>query len=190
MDGPYYRPFIGLPLQVDQPFLRARDSLMEALGGERISWTQPENYHVTLRFLGDTEPSAVEKIAEALRAGVDVPRQKHLEIAGLGSFGPRKRPRVLWLGFENQDIFQELRQQVDRVLKWCGIPLEEQTFRAHLTLGRIRSLNNPDAYYHTVRAMEQDFYGPVLLDRLIFFRSILGTSGPEYHVLEELLFRP
>jgi 2'-5' RNA ligase len=188
MESQYYRTFIGLPLCVDPSFLEARNNLMAALREERISWTLPEQFHVTLRFLGDTEASQVDGISSALRDGISVPQQRKLLIDGLDSFGPRKRPRVLWVGFEERSFFVQLKQKVDRILELSGIPWEEQPFRAHLTLGRVRSLKNLEQYYHTVEKMKHQFNSIVIFDRMVFFRSILGPRGPEYHVLEELKF--
>ena len=188
MESQYYRTFIGLPMRVEQPFLQARGQLIEILRDERISWTNPQQYHVTLRFIGDTEQSAIKSIGKALLDGVPVPKQINLEITELGSFGPRKRPRVIWVGFENSSFFSLLKQQVDHALELCGIPVEDQSFRAHLTLGRVRSLKNMERYYNTVEEMNQYFKGSVQFDRLVFFRSILGSRGPEYQVLEEMRF--
>ncbi len=47
MESQYYRTFIGLPLRLEQVSVEARQELMSALKGERISWVKPENYHVT-----------------------------------------------------------------------------------------------------------------------------------------------
>ena len=188
MESQYYRTFIGAPLQVEQPFLEARRDLLAAFREERISWTLPEQYHVTLRFLGDTERDALQTIGHALRNGVSLPKQSRQILRGLDSFGPRKRPRVLWVGFEESDFFHHLKEEVDRALESCGIPGEKQSFRAHLTLGRVRSLKNPDKYYQIVEKMHERFQTSVLVDRLVFFRSILGPRGPEYHKLDELQF--
>ena len=188
MESPKYRTFIALPLQVEQPFLEARTHLLGALMEERISWTKPEQYHITLRFLGDTEHNAIDEIGLALKNGISLPQKTRLQLSGLGSFGPRKRPRVLWVGFTESTFVHHMKQEVDRVLELCGIPGEEQPFRAHLTLGRVRSLRNVDRYYHIVEKMHRDFNATVLVDRLVFFHSILGSQGPEYRKLEELLF--
>lgn len=188
MESQYFRTFIALPLQVEKPFIRARNSLMESLRGERISWTDPGHYHVTLRFLGDTERSAIQGIGNALRDGFTVPGQTGLEISGLHSFGPHLRPRVIWVGFEDSSFFEPLKQEVDRILDSCGIRFEEQPFRAHLTLGRIRSLKNPESYYLKIEEMNRYFKGSVLFDRLVYFQSILGSGRPEYRVLEEMRF--
>jgi len=188
MESQYYRTFVALPLKVEQSFLEARKDLLSSLEGERISWTLPDNFHVTLRFLGDVDRNAVRGIGLALRNGISVPKQTSMLMKGLGSFGPRKRPRVLWVGFEDKGFFDPLKQEVDRVLELCGIPAEEKPFRAHLTLGRVRSLQDPERYYGTVKESSERFRASVSFDRLVFFRSILGSRGPEYQVLEELPF--
>lgn len=89
-----YRTFIAVPLRVGEEFLHARAALMERLSGDRISWVNPERYHVTLKFLGDTS------------------------------------------------LFENLKKEVDCALESFGIPPVDQPFRAHLTLGRIRSLKD------------------------------------------------
>ena len=188
MESPYYRTFVGLPLKVEEPFLEARKDLLRALEEERISWTLPDKYHVTLRFLGDIERNAVKGIGQALHNGIAVPKQTRLFMKGLGSFGPRKKPRVLWVGFEDNSFFEPLKMEVDRVLELCGIPGEAKPFRAHLTMGRVRSLRNLERYYETVEKNSERFRCSVNFDRLVFFRSILGSRGPEYHTLEELPF--
>lgn len=184
----YLRTFIGLPLSVDQDFLRARRKLMRALEGDRISWTNPDQFHVTLRFIGDTEHSSIKRIGSALHAGLTVPGRTGLDVGNLGSFGPRKGPRVIWTGFVETDFIESLKLEVDRALELAGIPLSEREFRAHLTLGRVRSLQDLQRYYMKIEEMEKEFVSPVLFEKLVFFRSVLGSRGPEYQVLDEIHF--
>jgi len=158
MESQYYRTFIGLPLRVEPSLLEARKRLMSALSMERISWTSPEQYHITLRFLGDTRIAAIEKIGNALHAEVKDHQQETLEIGGLGSFGPRKAPRVVWLGFREPRFIETLKQEVDRALEICGLPPSEQIFTAHLTLGRVRHLQNFEEYYRTLDRMNRAVY--------------------------------
>lgn len=189
MESHYYRTFIGLPLQVDPVFLKARAHLMKALAGERISWTNPDQYHITLRFLGDTSVSSLEEIGQALHAGVNVHRQEQVDLRGLNSFGSRRAPRVIWVGFKEKRFFEERKREVDQALESCGIPVPDQTFRAHLTLGRVRSLRNLALYYQIIEGMDRQFKGSVLFEKLVFFRSILGAGGPEYRILDEIRFQ-
>ena len=188
MESQYYRTFIALPFEVGPRFLQARQHIMTALKGERISWVDPGRYHVTLRFLGDLEISAIEEIGSALQERVTIPDRILLQLSGLGSFGPRKKPRVIWVGFEETGFFELLKDEVDLIVEQCGIPTTEQLFRAHLTLGRVRSLSDLNSYYKLIGEMSQQFNDSVLFKKLVFFRSKLGPQGPEYRVLNELLF--
>jgi len=185
----YHRTFIGLPFRVEQDFLETLQELKSTLAGERISWVAPERYHVTLRFLGDTKESLIGEIGSMLQAGISIPERTNVELKTLGSFGPRKRPRVLWVGFRETDFFELMKTQVDQALEKCGILPAEQPFRAHLTLGRVRSLKNLEEYYDTTRRMAHQFQGSVLFEKLVFFRSVLGPGGPDYQVLEKIRFR-
>ena len=184
-----YRTFIGLPFQVEPEFLEARQELIATLAGERISWVEPERYHVTIRFLGDTERPLIGEIGKRLQDGISMPDNTRLKLNTLGSFGPRKRPRVLWVGFEQTDFFELIKAQVDLALEQCGISRAEHPFRAHLTLGRVRSLKNIVQYYNTIQDLARHFQSYVLFQKLVFFRSILGPGGPDYQVLEMIRFR-
>jgi len=184
-----YRTFIGVPVQVENEFLRARGEMMVRLSRERISWVDPDRYHVTIRFIGDTSPKLLEAIGDSLKTGLTVPAISGVRLGQVGSFGPRKKPRVVWLGFGEQTLFKALKTQVDGLLESCGIPAVDQPFTAHLTLGRIRSLRETDYFYTVVDSMKERFSGIVFPDQLVFYRSDLRKCGPLYTPLETLKFR-
>jgi 2'-5' RNA ligase len=188
MEPQYYRTFIGLPVKVGGEVIAVRNRLMESLADERISWVVPENFHVTLRFLGETEKEAILPIQEALQRELELPLESSIPLFGPGSFGPSKKPRVIWLGFGQEEPFQSLKAGTDRALETCGWPLSDQPFRAHLTLGRVRSLKDPDRFYKLLEQMRASFAGSVWLDRMVFYRSELGKNGPTYTVLKEIRF--
>lgn len=169
--------------------LEARHQLMTSLEGERISWVDPKRFHITLRFLGDTRLPDVDRIGQALAKGRFLTHATSVPVTGLGSFGPRKKPRVIWIGFGREEWFSRLKEGVDSILEECGFPKQEQAFTAHLTLGRIRSLGDLSRYYEIMEGMKANSYEVVWFDRLIYYRSILGTRGPEYIKLAETLFK-
>ena len=189
MEKQFYRTFIGLPVKVGEGVLEARRELMSSLSGERISWVDPERYHVTLRFLGDTEISAIKRIGRAIQEGVAIPQKSSTFLTQPASFGPRKKPRVIWIGFEQAMLFELLKGDVDRVLEDCGIPSVDQSFRAHLTIGRVRSIRNLNGFYDALEFMKDRFCEHVLLHRMVFYRSELSNGGPVYTPLCEMEFR-
>ncbi|MEN8201862.1 MAG: RNA 2',3'-cyclic phosphodiesterase [Bacteroidota bacterium] len=188
MEKQYYRTFIGIPIRPGPELLSLRSELMASFSRERISWVQPELFHVTLRFIGDTPVSALENIRELLRKRVQVPKTAELELEGVGSFGPRKKPRVIWVGFKEPDLFETVKGEVDRALETCGIQREDFPFSPHLTLGRVRSLKYPDVYYESIRNISPSLKETVQIDRMVYYRSELGREGPKYTGLEEYMF--
>ncbi len=124
-----YRTFIGIPVKVDGKFLETRSEMMEMLGGERISWVDPDNFHVTIRFIGDTKTDRVQLIGNVLEDTVTIPERRETSLGTAGSFGPRKKPRVVWVGFEETGFFQALKTEVDRALELCGIPVPDYPFQ-------------------------------------------------------------
>jgi 2'-5' RNA ligase len=185
----YYRTFLALPVTVGADLLELRQTIMTDLEEERISWVEPGRFHVTLRFLGDTRLSDVRKISRALKEGGFRPEAQKVPVNGVGSFGPRKKPRVIWVGFGMESWFGALKEGVDGLLEEHGIPKQDQPFTAHLTLGRIRSLRNVSRYLKIMDGMKDQVFEPICFDSLVYYRSILGPGGPEYKQLENLWFR-
>jgi 2'-5' RNA ligase len=188
MQKQYYRTFIGLPVRVGKDFIESRERLMKELTGERISWVEPDRYHITLRFIGDTEIGTTEIIGNSLGDFVGIPKKFLTQMDLLGSFGPRNNPRVVWVGFGDDGDFRTLKTHVDGALDFCGIPSLEQPFRAHITLCRIRRLYDLPHFYRTLEIMQHHFSQEVMIDRLIFYRSEAGRGGPLYTPLKIVEF--
>lgn len=185
----YLRTFIALPLEVNDQFLKARTELMRKLEKERISWVDPERYHVTIRFLGDTAPGLLEELRYSFRNRFKTPSKTINYLGRVSSFGPRKMPRVIWVGFEDPHPFDLIRKDVDGVLAGLGLKTEDQVFRPHLTLGRIRSLKDLQEYRLVIESMKDRFSGAILTHRLVYYQSELGSGGPVYTPLEEIKFQ-
>lgn len=108
--------------------LDAQDGLREY--GVRGNYTQPENLHLTLAFIGETE-----RVTE-IKAAVDAVKFEPFVIrtGKLGCFNGRNR--VLWLGIEGEDKVKTIAQQLRRNLDKCGIDYAKGKFSPHITLVR------------------------------------------------------
>jgi 2'-5' RNA ligase len=97
----------------------------------------PGNFHLTLRFIGETGEDIAADIDDALsrlRA-----RRFTLQIAGTGVFGGGDRPRSLWVGVERTSELVALRDKVEQALVRAGLPPEPRKFAPHVTLARLRN---------------------------------------------------
>lgn len=189
MEGSYYRTFFAIPVQVGADLLEVRKEIMSALKGERISWVLPDMFHITLRFLGDTRVKDVGEITGALRQVDRWPDAFSVPVKSVDSFGPRAHPRVIWAGFGGEERFGQMKEALDTMLADFGMPTVNQPFTAHLTLGRIRSLEDASGYYEIISELKGRVFDPVYIDRLVYYRSVLGSGAPVYSELGKVLFR-
>ena len=132
------RLFVALPLP-DQ-VKRSLDPLSRGLGDVR--WLLPDQQHLTLRFIGETDQGRVDEIAEALALVDGLPLELRLE--GLGHFPPRGAPQVLWVGVVKNAELASLKRRIDRALAAVGLPRDGRKFAPHVTIARIRGPLSPD----------------------------------------------
>ena len=111
-----------------------RDQLAGLAGGlQGARWSPEENYHLTLRFIGEVDKGFAEDLAEALSnvGGAEF----ELAIESLGSFGGA-RPRAVWAGVTPSEALTALRRRVESALVRAGLPPEARKFTPHVTLAR------------------------------------------------------
>lgn len=179
------RLFIALPLPkpVEEELGRII-TLLEQRGG-RVKWVAPNNIHLTVRFLGDTE----EHLVDDLSALIDTMAVKFGPVQSvidqLGAFPNLRRPRVIWAGLrENIEPLAKLSVQVELAVRELRFKKEPRQFKAHLTLGRVKDpscLGDLTSYIQDFTFQEI----PVTFDRLTLFRSTLTPQGPIYDRLHE-----
>jgi 2'-5' RNA ligase len=115
----------------------AIDALRGAPGGDDVRWARGETLHVTLRFLGATDPADVPQLVRAVSDATRAIAPFELALGALDAFPPR-RPRVVALGLEPAAAVAALAAAVERGVAAAGLPPEQRAFHPHVTLGRAR----------------------------------------------------
>ncbi len=128
--------FVAVP--VTEP---ARSTIREwaALLQERYSfkkWVHPQDYHITLAFLGSAEFSRMERLKKALRPVIAGHEPFTLQINDMGTFGRPDAPRILWAGVEKSDQLKRLRDSVYETCQEHGFNLDKRPFNPHITIAR------------------------------------------------------
>lgn len=183
------RCFVGLPLAPAQR--QALDRAAAQLAGRlasRIGFTRPENWHLTLRFLGDVDPADLPGLRAALSPVRFAPFE--LELGAAGSFPPLARagrgrpPQTLWAGLaRGAEHCAALARDINQALARAGFPPEDRPLRPHVTLGRVRAPQAGDDWRAALAAADLSGTGPALMDRFVLWRSVLGPGGPRYEQL-------
>lgn len=141
-------------------------------------WVGPENFHLTLRFIGEVDAGVEEEIAYSL-SRLRVPSFE-LALEGLGSFETRGRLRALWVGVRAEPALLALRNKVENAVVAAGLPAEGRKFKPHVTLARFSG--TPVAAAGPYLAMHAGVRSTAFpVESMILFESKLGHGGPTYH---------
>ena len=146
-----------------------------------IRWVRREQFHITLKFLGEVEHSVIELVKDCLEP-VKYFEQFTIELDNIGAFPNLNSPRVLWLGGEKGAAeLGRIARKVDDVLHdEAGLEREMKKFRAHLTLARLKDTFLPEVLVRRLGDV------PVMswqCGELVLMRSQLTPKGPIYSQL-------
>lgn len=140
-------------------------------------WVPPENYHLTLRFIGEVEGWQAEEVDEAL-AGIRA-RPFELSLRGVGTFEKGGRISALWVGAERNDGIAFLQAKVETALQRIGLEPERRRFAPHVTLARTDRAA-PEKLVAFVQAHNLFRAAPVQVDCCTLFSSRLGKEQAVY----------
>jgi len=174
------RLFVAVKIEPDEDLLQAFWALQRALQFEKISWVKPENFHLTLKFLGKTPEEKLPAIRNALNHVVLKHTPFRLRLSGTGIFGSSYKPRVLWFGVEENPAMSRLGKDVLDALDTAGFPRDRQNFVPHLTIGRIRKIEHKKLFQEAVAAHRYDFLQESPVEKIILYESLLKPSGVIY----------
>ncbi|HXF90281.1 MAG TPA: RNA 2',3'-cyclic phosphodiesterase [Xanthobacteraceae bacterium] len=155
------------------------DSLSLLRGGlPGARWVEPENYHLTLRFIGDVDDVVAREVASLL---AKVRRSAFaLRLEGLSSFGGRK-PRAVVASVAPAEPVMELQAEHERLMQRVGLEPEGRKYTPHVTLARLRdSTSREVAEYLSSRGAFRSV--EFLVARFVLFSSRASVGGGPYVV--------
>jgi len=177
-EGSQAMPRLFTALEVPREAALSLSLLRGGLPGAR--WVDVENYHITLRFIGDVEGHVADEIANALdrirRPGFS------LNLSGVGAFGSKK-PHTIWAGVSASPDLAALQGEIDRICQRLGVPSDPRKFMPHVTLARLRNASPADvARYLSARGNFST--QPFRVGRFVLMSSRDSVGGGPY-VIEE-----
>lgn len=174
------RTFIAIKITAEKKLLASITELKKSLAGEEIRWVDNGNLHLTLRFLGETNQFQIDEISKMLETIFCKFQPFQFELKGLSVFKKKTQPRVLFVSVENDLVLNQLAGEIMEMCKMSGFKADENTFNPHLTLGRIKYIQNKDDFYALVKKYCDTKFQQVIVTEIIFYQSILGSEGPTY----------
>jgi 2'-5' RNA ligase len=173
-----YRLFIAI-----DPPEEVKDQLTEiCFGLPGAKWVEPEQMHITLKFIGEVDGAVLREAREAL-ATIPV-NPFEVTVKGVGFFPPRGDPQMLWAGINGNDRLVQLRNKIETTLERAGIGREKRKFAPHIGLANVKHTPSPKiAGYLTEYALFQ--LPPFEVAEFCLYSSHLGSERA-IHTVEEV----
>ncbi|UCH01504.1 MAG: RNA 2',3'-cyclic phosphodiesterase [Candidatus Bathyarchaeota archaeon] len=169
--------------EILQRFAEVQERLIRS--GADLKIVNPQNIHITIRFLGNVSPNTIEQVYEAMK---EVPFKPYkIMIKGLGTFPSLEYIRIVWAGIEKgakqlKDVFDHLEPRLQRV----GFKPDRKGFSPHLTIARVRSARYKARLVQCIKELENYEFGEFGACILRLKRSILKPAGPIYSTIHEV----
>jgi 2'-5' RNA ligase len=142
-------------------------------------WVEPEQMHLTLRFIGEVDSRVFEDVREALTEVHGDPFP--LQLTGIGFFPPRGLPRVVWVGIKKSEQLVQLRNRIEAALVRSGLEPEGRKYSPHITLARLK--NTPASKIgaflaHNGLFMTEEF----MVNAFLLYSSVLNSKGAKHYI--------
>jgi len=149
-----------------------------------VRWSDPDTFHITLKFLGAVRADRVAKIEAAMARVAQSTQAFKADFGGFGAFPTIRKPRVIWLGIEASAQLRCLKQDLEWGLADLGFEAETRSFHPHITLGRAHSDDGAGAFRGLDGVVAgMSFEGEMNIRTLDLMRSKASREGPSYSVV-------
>lgn len=178
------RTFIAIELDVKiRERLKEIQDQLQQLGAD-VKWVEPENIHITLRFLGNLNSKRLKDITTGLPDFIKGTPPFLIGITGLGAFPNPQKPKVIWAGVsENNGELSHLAEKIENGINQCGVGKEDREFSSHITIGRMRSFKNISRLAESIPSYAISPTLEQTVNRVTLLKSTLTSDGPIYEPL-------
>ncbi len=156
----------------------------------RINWVNPDNIHLTLRFLGEIEQSQTDKIITAIKGSALLTSPFQINLSSISVFPDTALPRVIWIGINSgNERIQEIYRNLGTKLKSLGIPEESRQFLPHITIARIKTILKKKEFLmelNNLKDTSPKVNSYFQARKITLFKSRLTAKGAVYEIIKEL----
>ena len=174
------RTFVAIKIKPKVEFLEFHDQFKSLLRNEKIKWVGKDNFHLTLRFLGNTSQEQVRELDLGLAQIAEKLNSFNLSINGLGNFKSKGQPRVFFAKLDEAEQLQKLADEIESLAVSLGFEAEHKIFRPHLTLARIKHIQDKQQFYKIIEEYSERYFQIIEVKEFVFYQSVLTPDGPIY----------
>ena len=175
------RMFISIPIKETDSIVPVLDDIKQI---RNVRASPTSQLHITMRFIGDIDDGKTKKVVKAVEDAVTGLQPFIIRIRGTGCFPNIKRPNVVWVGVEPEDILRQIAERISVNLKSMNISFDEKPFKSHVTVGRC---SGPADVAPLVEKYQDTEFTSFECDRILIMRSELSPKGAKHTVLHAVM---
>ena len=179
-----FRGFIAIDIDASPKLIAFEKDISKT--GADVKLVKPENIHITIKFLGNTNDNHIDVIEQAMRASVQNITPFSITLNGTGVFPNQKYIKVIWVGIINTTAIETIAKTIDTSLIPLGFPKEQRGFSAHLTVGRVKTARNKDQLLKIIEQYNNKEFSVQEIRSIFLKKSELTPQGPLYSILREV----
>ena len=179
-----FRAFISVDIGDRLEWHGLRTELRQLDKGIRT--VRPEQLHLTLRFLGDTDEGLVGGIEDVMKGATAQVVPFKMVFHGVGVFPNVKRPRIIWIGLRGAEPLVEIAKALERGVVDLGFKREKRSFRPHATVARVRRPGRRERLQSLLDRWRDRDFGDMEVRTITLKKSVLTPEGPIYSTMLEV----
>jgi len=179
-----FRGFIAIDIDVFPKLLEFEKKIKET--GANVKLVDPENVHVTLKFLGETNMSQMEEIDKIMKDAIKDIDPFDIQLKGAGVFPNENYIKVIWIGIKQGESIDIITGKIDEQLSKIGFKKEKRGFSPHLTIARVRSSKAKDEILQVIKRYRDVQFVDLRVDSIKLKKSDLTPNGPIYSTMLEV----
>lgn len=156
--------------------------------GAHLKLVKPDNVHITLKFLGETEKGLIDEIEDIIKNAVEGVDPFNIKLVGTGVFPNPNYIKVVWIGIKQCELIGEIAQKIDESLSKLRFKREKRGFSPHLTVARVKSAKNKDQLMKIIEKNRDVEFADISVNSIKLMKSELTPKGPIYTVLKDVIF--
>src|SRR5208282_4326978 len=174
---------ILMPGTVRNEITGVQQELQRLVSRDAVRWTKPEQFHLTLRFLGDVPAERVAALQEAVNAVCRGSPALRLRAQGVGFFPNARSPRVIWAGVnDGEGRLVDLQKMLEAAVQPFTKESRTERFAGHVTIGRVKWLKRPEIekLASHAQAVKDRLFGEWMANEIEIIQSRLSPAGAEH----------
>lgn len=179
------RAFIAIDLTSDEvrkKLVEVQDRIARTRSA-KIKFVEPENLHITLKFLGEINEEQAKEIGKILEDIAKKYKKHDVKVKGVGVFPGYNYVRVIWTGIENDEIIKKIAGDVERAMRELGFKRDRE-FVSHITIGRVKYVKDKVELMLVLKELANEEFGSFRVETIELKKSTLTPKGPIYETIK------